>query len=201
MNLSTFIASALAALALSATTTPTVVPVQTHCALFTQALGVGSSGGDVVRLQQLLNIKSTGYFGAITQRALTKWQISHGIISSAQSVGAGLLGRRTRAAMGCITSSITTTHAQVLAPTTSLRVIATTSTATTSPIVLPTAPPTTQTTNTGGGGGSSGVPHCPAFARPHPPASQCTTGSWVLNNDEAGCPSEWNCDDPNELMI
>lgn len=64
------------------------------CPIITRDLSVGSSGSDVMQLQQMLqgmgflNASSTGYFGALTAQALTRFQGHFGISSST----AGFLG-------------------------------------------------------------------------------------------------------------
>lgn len=57
-------------------------------ALFNRDLRVGSRGNDVKELQKIfiaggfLNVEATGYFGTLTAKALTKWQIKNGLIVS-----------------------------------------------------------------------------------------------------------------------
>lgn len=85
---------------------PVAVAVDAHCVIET-SLGLGSRGPAVVCLQDLL-MKSgdlntidapTGYFGALTQAAVKKWQTSHGIEST------GYFGTLSRAQLGGHTES------------------------------------------------------------------------------------------------
>jgi len=70
-----------------------------------RSLSLGLSGGDVTALQTLLiskgylsSGKNTGYFGALTQTALKKFQCDNGIIcSNTAGPGYGVYGPKTRA--------------------------------------------------------------------------------------------------------
>ena len=85
---------------------------QSNCPLISRALGLGSSGDDVERLQQFFAQDSsiyperlvTGYFGLLTQAAVQRWQARHGIVSSGtpSSTGYGRVGPRTATALGTI---------------------------------------------------------------------------------------------------
>ena len=81
-------------------------------AVFTTGLSKGSTNSNVKGLQQLLNldpdtmIASTGvgspgneteYFGSLTEKAIQKFQLKHGVVQSAQDPGYGYLGPKTRA--------------------------------------------------------------------------------------------------------
>ncbi|MEK7607581.1 MAG: peptidoglycan-binding domain-containing protein [Patescibacteria group bacterium] len=82
-------------------------------AKFTRALKVGSAGNDVKQLQQFLNAngftvassgvgspgKETTYMGKLTQKAIKKFQVKYGIVSSGtpETTGYGNLGPKTRA--------------------------------------------------------------------------------------------------------
>jgi hypothetical protein len=76
------------------------------CPVFSRTLSRGMRGADVQTLQSFLMTQSfmtpdtpTGYFGALTEQAMQKWQTSSGIISTGNaSTGFGVLGPRTRAA-------------------------------------------------------------------------------------------------------
>ena len=68
-------------------------------AKFTALLKQGSRGADVSRLQKLLGLTATGYFGAQTRAALEKFQISYGVAKKGQA-GFGTLGPKTRAKIG-----------------------------------------------------------------------------------------------------
>jgi peptidoglycan hydrolase-like protein with peptidoglycan-binding domain len=79
------------------------------CFSTTRTLKLGMSGTDVTALQQFLaadssvypNAQITGYFGALTQAAVQRWQAKHGVVSSGSpsSTGYGVVGPRTAAAM------------------------------------------------------------------------------------------------------
>jgi len=79
---------------------------------FTSDLTVGSTGTQVSQLQQMLISKGyltavsapTGYFGALTQSALAKFQAANGITPSV-----GYFGPKTRAFVNAMTSTSTTT--------------------------------------------------------------------------------------------
>jgi len=68
------------------------------CGIFARDLRIGSSGDDVMQLQQtlasagFLNASSTGYFGSLTAHALVEFQNHFGISSSS----AGYFGPLTR---------------------------------------------------------------------------------------------------------
>ena len=87
-----------------------------HCPNLTRTLAFGARGTDVSALQQFLiaqnllssdsatgfdGLTPSGYFGALTQTAVQKFQASQGIVSSGTpaSTGYGLVGARTRAAI------------------------------------------------------------------------------------------------------
>ncbi len=57
----------------------------------TRTLATGSTGDDVKSLQEYLNVTPTGYFGPLTESALTKWQASEGLNA------VGVVGPLTRA--------------------------------------------------------------------------------------------------------
>ena len=70
------------------------------CPTFTRTLSRGSTGSDVVQLQQyLISLgllaagNDTGYFGPLTEAAVAQWQSAHGIES------VGIVGPLTRAAV------------------------------------------------------------------------------------------------------
>lgn len=74
----------------------------------TRYLTVGSRGADVIVLQKLLlkdgdypEARITGYFGLLTQKAVQRFQVKHGIVSSGSptTTGYGAVGRRTRSVM------------------------------------------------------------------------------------------------------
>lgn len=63
---------------------------------FTMTLRAGSRGSDVKRLQTLLQVEPTGYFGALTRAAVETFQVKYGIAKKGDS-GFGLFGPKTRA--------------------------------------------------------------------------------------------------------
>ena len=87
------------------------------CPLIGRSLKVGSSGDDVTRLQQFLardpsiypEGRVTGYYGALTESAVKRWQVKYNIVSSGTpaSTGYGVVGPRTAAAIAilCTTGS------------------------------------------------------------------------------------------------
>ncbi|TSC96818.1 MAG: hypothetical protein Athens071426_146 [Parcubacteria group bacterium Athens0714_26] len=90
--------------------TTTSIPAKTLTApaissAFNKDLGKGSRSDDVKRLQQLLaSDKSiypegtvSGYFGPLTVKAITQFQLKYGVIKSSEETGAGRLGPKTRA--------------------------------------------------------------------------------------------------------
>jgi len=72
--------------------------------LFTTSLQRGDRGDDVTRLQQLLATDISiypegivsGFFGSLTERAVGRFQIRYGVVSSSTSGGHGRVGPRTR---------------------------------------------------------------------------------------------------------
>jgi peptidoglycan hydrolase-like protein with peptidoglycan-binding domain len=71
-------------------------------------LTLGSSGSDVTSLQDYLISKgdltgtgTTGYYGYLTASAVGQLQISLGIVSFQSDAAYGVMGPRTRAAVGC----------------------------------------------------------------------------------------------------
>ncbi|MGB7957757.1 MAG: peptidoglycan-binding domain-containing protein [Minisyncoccia bacterium] len=96
---------------------------------FTKDLTLGSSGADVTALQQLLISKGsltavsapTGYFGALTQKALASWQAANGIAPAV-----GYFGPKTRAFVNSMSvgSSSTTTGGQTTTTTNTTSVTA-----------------------------------------------------------------------------
>lgn len=80
---------------------------------FSTTLGRGSTGHDVLRLQEFLKTMSdmypeglvTGYFGVLTEKAVERFQTKHGIVSSGapDTSGYGIVGPRTR---GVLNNSI-----------------------------------------------------------------------------------------------
>ena len=74
-------------------------PTHSISALFTRPLRLGSHGSDVSRLQALLGVEQTGYFGPLTQAAVEAFQAKYGVITSGSpgTTGYGLVGPKTRA--------------------------------------------------------------------------------------------------------
>ncbi|OGJ58108.1 hypothetical protein A2635_03050, partial [Candidatus Peribacteria bacterium RIFCSPHIGHO2_01_FULL_51_9] len=75
---------------------------------FTTALRTGSRGADVKRLQTLLGVEGTGYFGALTRAAVETFQVKYGIAKKGDS-GFGLFGPKTRAKIEEVFTSSTPT--------------------------------------------------------------------------------------------
>lgn len=98
-------------------TTGTVAYDSSSCPLIGRSLKVGSSGDDVLRLQRFLARDSsvypegsaTGYYGALTEAAVKRWQVKYHIVSSGtpETTGYGVVGPRTAAAISilCTTGS------------------------------------------------------------------------------------------------
>ena len=99
------------------TTGSAVVTSSANCPLIGRVLKLGSSGDDVSRLQRFLAANPaiypegqiTGYYGALTEAAVKRWQVKYNIVSSgtADTTGYGVTGPRTAAAISlqCSTSS------------------------------------------------------------------------------------------------
>ncbi|MCX6819991.1 MAG: peptidoglycan-binding domain-containing protein [Candidatus Adlerbacteria bacterium] len=84
------------------------------CMSIQSTLRLGSRGTDVTALQNFLIGKgllaggsASGYFGSLTRAAVQKFQAGQGLASSGDenSTGYGLVGARTRAAIGCQSGS------------------------------------------------------------------------------------------------
>ena len=101
----------------SGSTGSPVVTSSANCPLIGRVLKLGSSGDDVSRLQRFLATNPgvypegmiTGYYGALTEAAVKRWQVKYNIVSSgtADTTGYGVTGPRTAAAISlqCSTSS------------------------------------------------------------------------------------------------
>lgn len=84
------------------------------CPLIGRSLRRGSSGDDVTRLQQFLMRDTTvypegqvtGYYGALTEAAVRRWQAKFNIVSSGDPgvTGYGVVGPRTAAAISIVCS-------------------------------------------------------------------------------------------------
>ncbi len=94
---------------------PLVSFAQSTCPSLTRSLFVGTRGEDVRQLQQFLISKgelssdyATGYFGALTEEAVGRWQEGNGVILSRSDQGFGVVGPKTRAAIAarCTKSAI-----------------------------------------------------------------------------------------------
>lgn len=89
-------------------TTPSATS-SANCPLIGRVLKRGSSGDDVARLQKFLasdpaiypEALVTGYYGALTEAAVKRWQAKYNIVSSgtAETTGYGVTGPRTAAAI------------------------------------------------------------------------------------------------------
>ncbi len=94
----------------SSTTTGSMTTTTGTGYTFTRDLTVGSTGADVTALQNALISKgylkasATGYFGSLTQAAVSAWQTAAGVTPTA-----GYFGAKSRAAFGGGSSSSTTT--------------------------------------------------------------------------------------------
>ena len=77
------------------------------CVDLSSNLTLGSTGSDVTNLQNYLTNKSyfsgaaTGYYGYVTAGAVGQLQLSLGVVSSQNDTAYGIMGPRTRAAVGC----------------------------------------------------------------------------------------------------
>ncbi|MCI0559946.1 MAG: peptidoglycan-binding protein, partial [Nitrososphaera sp.] len=77
---------------------------------FNISLYKGSKGNDVEKLQQYLSADKnlypeglvTGYFGALTEKAVGRFQLQYGIITSTADGGYGIFGPKTRAKMNAL---------------------------------------------------------------------------------------------------
>ena len=179
-----FLATVLATFGGATSTPATLAP----CVNIAHTLSLGSKSAEVAKLQQFLGVSQTGYFGPQTRQKLLAWQLSHAVVPSAKTLGAGTTGPKTRAALKCApaaaSATATSSQKQIVAP------VAPTPIATSSTIV-PVAPAQTIQSI----GGSSGAPNCPAFTVPKP-TGQCEW-EWQKVIDESGCYIDWDCSDPN----
>lgn len=99
----------------SGAATPVVTIDSRSCPNIGRSLKQGSSGEDVTRLQQFLardtaiypEAKVTGYYGALTEAAVKRWQAKYNIVSSGTplSSGYGVVGPRTAAAIAILCST------------------------------------------------------------------------------------------------
>ena len=93
----------------------TAVINSSACPNIGRTLKPGSSGSDVSRLQQFLaqdatiypEAEITGYYGALTQAAVERWQTRYNIVSSGTpaTTGFGVVGPRTAAAIALLCST------------------------------------------------------------------------------------------------
>lgn len=99
-------------------TTPAQSSQNGSCVTLTHTLSYGSvdrlTNGDVSKLQAFLEGTVTGYFGPITKKLVQNWQLSRGVVSSPSTIGFGVVGVHTRAALAC---SATSTGTAVSTPT------------------------------------------------------------------------------------
>jgi peptidoglycan hydrolase-like protein with peptidoglycan-binding domain len=94
----------------SATVAASSSPSAIACPSLFRTLAVGSTGSDVENLQAFLAQSPsiypqgivTGYFGTLTEAAVERWQTAHGIVASGTptTTGYGIVGPRTRIAIG-----------------------------------------------------------------------------------------------------
>jgi hypothetical protein len=87
-------------------------PANTSCLNLSNNLTLGSSGSDVTSLQNYLIQKgdltgtsATGYYGYLTVGAVGQLQLSLNIVSSSNDSAYGIMGPKTRAAVGCGSTS------------------------------------------------------------------------------------------------
>lgn len=76
-------------------------PLMPSCPSLSRSLSIGARGSDVTALQQFLSaqgylsVSATGYFGALTEAAVGKWQIQNSVAAS-DSAGLGIFGPLSR---------------------------------------------------------------------------------------------------------
>jgi Putative peptidoglycan binding domain len=97
---------------------------QSSCINLSSNFTLGSSGSDVTTLQnylinkgELTGTSATGYYGYLTASAVGQLQVSLGIVSSQSDSAYGIMGPKTRAAVGC-GGTTTVSPAQPVQPTT-----------------------------------------------------------------------------------
>jgi len=113
-------------------TSSTTSTVEVSGAKISRNLTVGSKGKDVKTLQQFLNSESdtqvasigvgssgqeTNYFGSFTEKAVQKFQLKHGVVSSSVDLGYGYVGPKTRAKLAEVFGTAAAAPAPVPAPT------------------------------------------------------------------------------------
>ena len=95
--------SAAVALAVPAKSVPATAVAQASSMaravspVFNKDLVRGARSADVKRLQELLGVEQSGFFGPLTEKTLKAFQVKHGVVKSDASAGAGKLGPATRA--------------------------------------------------------------------------------------------------------
>ena len=107
-----------AAPTVTTTTTSATVSIAS-CPNLTRALGVASRGADVTALQVFLkaqghmNDEATGYFGALTEAAVKKFQATNNLIASGDTntTGYGVVGPKTRALITRLCTSASVSQA------------------------------------------------------------------------------------------
>jgi peptidoglycan hydrolase-like protein with peptidoglycan-binding domain len=83
-------------------TAPNIDIAVPTCPVFSRPLHIGLSGSDVAGLQEYLNAKKylnvspTGYFGPLTEAAVSRWQADGGVVSL-DGFGSGTFGPMSRA--------------------------------------------------------------------------------------------------------
>jgi peptidoglycan hydrolase-like protein with peptidoglycan-binding domain len=180
------------------TTGVTATPIPTNGVVSSiRTLSRGISGSDVLALQQflisqglLVSGSATGYFGALTEAAVQKYQVQKGIVSSGtpSTTGYGAVGPKTRAVIAANTgsTSLVTSSSATTAPSTS---------ASPSPYVPPTTTTQTNTSQTvmtiGGAGGGTTTSTTPSSCTWS--GQSITTGSSVTAYQSSSVPAGQTC--------
>ena len=183
----------------AASTQPAAVS-DSICYALNRSLSLGSSGSDVLALQQYLigqGLLGAGYasgsFDLSTQSAVQKWQVAYGIVSSGSpsSTGWGVVGPRTRQLLqlncNIPSASASATQQCPLAPQPSIACAGTWSAITNGngcTTLWQCAIPLTQPSPTTSNG---------CAAAPAQPTAQCVGGSWQPTYNGTSCKTGWQC--------
>ena len=144
------------------------------CPTLARTLARSATGSDVTALQKFLIARglltsdsATGFFGALTEAAVQKFQASKTIVSSGTpaTTGYGLVGAKTRAAIGlACTHTNSSANSSTNAP---------------APSSAPKSAPA-----------SSLQPQCPLASLP---IGKSCAGQWKEVKDTKGCTASWEC--------